>query len=63
MIWVRSLIFAALFYLWSAILAIIGTPLLLGPRAWTLGIMHVWARSTVLLLRIVCGIRLEFRGC
>ncbi len=62
MVWFRSLIFAALFYLWSLLLSIIGTPLLLGPRAWTLGIMHLWAKSTVFLLRIICQIRLEFRG-
>ena len=57
----RSLLFVALFYLWTAVVAIVCTPILLGPSRWTLAMFHFWGRGIVLLLRI-CGIRVEVRG-
>lgn len=62
MILVRSLLYVALFYLWSTVLAIAFAPLLLGPRAWMIAAMRRWTRGAVLLLRIVCGARTEIRG-
>jgi 1-acyl-sn-glycerol-3-phosphate acyltransferase len=62
MIWARSLLFVALFYLWTAIAAIAMLPTLLLPRracAWSL---RAWGVSVTLLLRVVCGIRVEVRG-
>lgn len=57
----RSLLFVALFYLWSATIAILITPLLLAPRRWTLRALDVWARGVIALLSI-CGIKVEVRG-
>jgi 1-acyl-sn-glycerol-3-phosphate acyltransferase len=37
-------------------------PLLLAPRYWFTAPTRLWARGTVLLLRLVCGVRLEMRG-
>jgi 1-acyl-sn-glycerol-3-phosphate acyltransferase len=57
----RSLIYVALFYLWTAAIAVLCTPLLLGPTRWTLAMFHVWGRGVVGMLAI-CGIRVEVRG-
>ncbi len=61
MIVVRSLTYVALFYLWTAVVAVGATPLLLGPRAWTYAMFHFWGRGVIALLRI-CDIRVEVRG-
>lgn len=61
MIVVRSLIYHLLFYLWSVLVAVGCTPILLGPPRWTLGMFHMWGRGVVGLLRI-CGVRVEVRG-
>jgi 1-acyl-sn-glycerol-3-phosphate acyltransferase len=58
---IRSLLFHLLFYLWTAVVAVICTPVLLGPTRWTLAMFHFWGRGVVLLLG-VCGIRVEVRG-
>ena len=58
---VRSFLFHAIFYLWSAVVAIVCTPILLGPASWTLAMFHVWGRSISVLLRI-CGVKVEVRG-
>jgi 1-acyl-sn-glycerol-3-phosphate acyltransferase len=57
----RSALFVALFYLWSALVAVGCTPLLFGPPGPMLGMFHVWSGGILMLLRI-CGIRVEVRG-
>ncbi|HMO44184.1 MAG TPA: 1-acyl-sn-glycerol-3-phosphate acyltransferase, partial [Phenylobacterium sp.] len=57
----RSLLFVALFYLWSAVAAFIILPVLLAPRRWTLRALDLWARGVIALLPI-CGISVEVRG-
>jgi 1-acyl-sn-glycerol-3-phosphate acyltransferase len=58
----RSLAFAVAFYLWSGVLAIGMLPLLLAPRRWLLAATAFWATGVVLMLRPICGIRVEIRG-
>jgi 1-acyl-sn-glycerol-3-phosphate acyltransferase len=58
---IRSFVFHVLFYVWSVVVALVCTPLLLGPASWTLGMFHVWGRGLVVLLAI-CGVRVEVRG-
>ncbi|HKR89971.1 MAG TPA: lysophospholipid acyltransferase family protein [Phenylobacterium sp.] len=58
---VRSALFAALFYLWSAGIAIACTPLLLGPPAGMLGMFRIYSRGIVVLLGLF-GVRVEVRG-
>ena len=63
MILVRSLVFALLFYLWSAFLALSALPIIwLAPKSWSVALMKFWARSATGLLAVVCGVRLEIRG-
>lgn len=62
MILVRSFLFAAVFYLWSVLYAIALVPVLAAPRSWMLAGMRLWSQSVNLLLRVICGIRVEVRG-
>ena len=62
MILVRSLLFAAVFYVWSVLYAIALVPFLVLPRKWMLAGTRIWSRSVNLLLRVICGIRVEIRG-
>jgi 1-acyl-sn-glycerol-3-phosphate acyltransferase len=57
----RSALFVALFYLWSVIVAVGCTPVLLGPRGLILAMFRVWSRGVTMLLA-VCGVRVEVRG-
>lgn len=59
---VRSLIFVALFYLWSAFVVIVSLPILLGPGDWSLKMFAIWSRGIMLLLRVCCDIKVEVRG-
>jgi 1-acyl-sn-glycerol-3-phosphate acyltransferase len=62
MIWVRSAAWAAVFYLWSAIMAMVMIPIAAGPRRWTIAAMRVWGIGLNRLIRPVAGITVEFRG-
>ncbi len=62
MIFVRSLIFVALFYIWSALASLVMLPVLLAPRSWTMRVMSVWSAGFTVLLRVICDIRVEVRG-
>jgi 1-acyl-sn-glycerol-3-phosphate acyltransferase len=62
LILVRSFLFAAVFYLWSVLYAIALVPVLAAPRSWMLAGMRLWSQSVNLLLRVICGIRVEVRG-
>lgn len=62
MIYVRSFVFVAVFYLWSAVLAIAATPLLVGPGRWTVSMFGFWARGIHVMLHVICGIKVEVRG-
>jgi 1-acyl-sn-glycerol-3-phosphate acyltransferase len=62
MIWLRSLLWAAVFYLWSAIVALAMVPIAAGPRRWTIAAMRTWAWGLNRLIRPVAGITVEFRG-
>lgn len=57
----RSLLFLVLFSVWTSGIALVCTPILLGPARWSLAMFHVWGRGLVLLLGL-CGVRVEVRG-
>jgi 1-acyl-sn-glycerol-3-phosphate acyltransferase len=58
----RSLAFAAAFYVATALFLVLGSPLLLGPRRWAMAGLRLHGLTCVWLLRIVAGTRLEVRG-
>jgi 1-acyl-sn-glycerol-3-phosphate acyltransferase len=62
LIFLRSLLFQILFYLWTGICAIAGLPLLLAPQLWMMRFGTEWSRVTFFLLRISAGLDFEVRG-
>jgi 1-acyl-sn-glycerol-3-phosphate acyltransferase len=58
----RSIIFNVLFYLNLLVLVVAALPTLVMPRRGILAVARFWARSSLWLLRVVCGIAAEFRG-
>jgi 1-acyl-sn-glycerol-3-phosphate acyltransferase len=62
MIFVRSLAFNVLFYATLVFLMILGLPCLLISRRAALRVVRLWARWSVGLLSLVCGIKVEFRN-
>src|ERR1700712_428355 len=61
-IFVRSLIFNVLFYLLLAFWVIVGIPTYAMPRSAIMHIARLWARSSIWLMRVVCNIKVEYRG-
>jgi 1-acyl-sn-glycerol-3-phosphate acyltransferase len=61
-IFLRSLIFNVLFYLLLAFWVIVGIPTFLMPRSGILSVARYWARSSIWLLRVICNIKVEYRG-
>jgi 1-acyl-sn-glycerol-3-phosphate acyltransferase len=58
----RSLVFAALFYLNLTIFVVVGAPLLFGPRRWAMAALRCHAHTSLWLLRVICGTGIEVRG-
>ena len=61
-VYARSALFAAAFYALFVALMIGGLPLLLAPHRAALALTRLWARLSLALLRLTCGMRIEFRG-
>ena len=58
----RSIAFAIVFYLNTALFLVIGSPLLLGPRRWAMLGLKAHAHASLFWLRLIVGTRLEVRG-
>ncbi|MGF1563204.1 MAG: lysophospholipid acyltransferase family protein [Geminicoccaceae bacterium] len=56
-IYLRSAIYAIVFYLWMLVCALLMLPLMLAPRAWLWWAVRTWMAGIVLLLRWICRIR------
>ena len=61
-IFLRSLIFNVLFYLVLVVLCIVAIPTLLLPRGALMALQAAWADISLFLMRVICNIRIEFRG-
>jgi 1-acyl-sn-glycerol-3-phosphate acyltransferase len=61
-IFLRSLVYNVLFYLVLAFWVIVGIPTYLMPRWAIMAIAKYWARSSIWLMRVICNIRVEYRG-
>lgn len=59
---VRSAIFNVLFYVNLIVLMIVGLPSVVMGRKAAMGMARAWAASSLWLLRVICGTRVEFRG-
>jgi 1-acyl-sn-glycerol-3-phosphate acyltransferase len=59
---VRSLVFQASFYVGLITLMIVGMPSMLISRGAVLAFVRLWARFSLWLLAVICGVKVEFRG-
>lgn len=62
MLGLRSLLFNVLFYLNLTLFMLLGIWLFVCPRQWAIAGLKLWARSSLWLLRVICGIGMEVRG-
>ena len=62
MVIARSILFNLLFYLNLVVLLIVAIPTLLMPPQAIIEMAKLWGRTSLWLLRVVCGTRYEFRG-
>jgi len=62
LILLRSIAFAAFFYLWSLLIAVVMAPAMLGSGRSALGWVRLWNSGTLFGLRAICGIEVEVRG-
>lgn len=60
MLW--SLLFAAAFYISTALFLLFGSWLFLAPRSWAMKGLALHGRFSVWLLRVLCGTRMEVRN-
>ncbi len=59
---VRSLLFAAAFYITTALFLLLGSWLLFAPRSWAMAGLSLHAKASLWLLEAIVGTRLEVRG-
>lgn len=59
---IRSLIYAAVFYVTTALFLLFGSWLLLAPRRWAMAGLKMHGRTCVALLEWICGTSMEVRG-
>jgi 1-acyl-sn-glycerol-3-phosphate acyltransferase len=62
LIFLRSLVFNILFYVVFLLWSLVALPTFLMPRGAVLRVASWWAKTNILLMRVICGIRVEFRG-
>lgn len=62
MIYIRSIIFNVIFYVNLALFLVLGSEFFFTPRKWSIRALQTWARSSIFLLRVLVGIRMEVRG-
>ena len=58
----RSILFNALFYVNIIVRMLVALPTLVLPHRFLLAVLRSYARSSLWLLRVVCGIMVEWRG-
>ena len=62
MIAFRSLLFNIAFYVNLALFMLLGAGFFLAPRKVALRALQAWARTSLWLLRVICGTQIEVRG-
>jgi 1-acyl-sn-glycerol-3-phosphate acyltransferase len=58
----RSILFNIAFFTNITILLIVALPTLMMPRSAVFMVGKIWARSSLWLLKVICGTEVEFRG-
>jgi len=60
--WVRALAFNLIAIAWTATIGTLGLPFLLAPRAMAMRFGRFWAKSVLVLLKLIVGLSHEIRG-
>jgi 1-acyl-sn-glycerol-3-phosphate acyltransferase len=58
----RSLVYNAAFYLTLILFLVLGCGFFVTPRAWSMQALKQWGRTSVWLLYVICGTKMEVRG-
>lgn len=61
-VWLRSILYAVVFYVVTAVFLLLGSWLLFCPRRWAMAGLAMHGRTMTALLRIICNIKLDVRG-
>jgi len=61
-IFLRSLLFNILFYPNFVFWAIVALPTLAMPRRALMRVANLWGQSNIVLMRVICNIKVEYRG-
>ena len=59
---VRSSLFKAVFYVWTALFCVLYLPLFWMPRNGLIAFQGIWSHGVRVILRLIMNIRLEVRG-
>ena len=59
---ILSIIFNILLFVWTALVSIGGSPLLLGPWYWAMNAQNFWAWGLGIMIKYLLGITYEVRG-
>jgi len=59
---VRSLVFNVVFYVNLVLFLVLGSWLFVCPRLWAIRGLQLWAKTSVWLLRVIAGTKMEVRG-
>lgn len=62
MIAFRSFIFNVMFYMALALFLVLGAEFFFTPRKWSIRALQAWASTSLWLLRVIVGTRIEVRG-
>lgn len=62
MIAFRSALFNIVFYVSTALFVVLGAEFFLAPRKWAIRALQAWARTSLWLLRVLVGTKIEVRG-
>ena len=59
---IRSLLYALAFYVTTVLFLVLGVWLLVVPRSWAMAGLRLHGRTSVWLLKVICGTNFEVRG-
>jgi len=59
---IRSAIFNIVFYVNLILFLVLGAGFYFTPRKWSIRALQTWARTSLFLLRVIAGTRIEVRG-
>lgn len=62
MILIRSAVFNVVFYVNLVLFLVLGSVFYFTPRRWSIRALQVWARTSLLLLRVLVGTKMDVRG-